>query len=744
MYKKNSDMLLFFIGFFFAINSLFFIAIEVEQMGLFFILNLKSVYALYLVLVLIFAYLIFLRRKNLNLNLFKKLLIMFLPTVLIWVYGFIESIHFNYFFKFLADLYFIGVCFYFLFIIQKYEKISDFLNEFGSLKKINFANLFKFKKNIVIFIVLLVFVINLSFGLFHLSKYAAVDEALWTGGRITKFWSNIQDREWEKTRVSDKPGITVAILSGAGLNWVDPKDDKYNNYNFVEKRNFVFRFPILLFSSLMLFVFFFALKRLFGRTVSMVSVILIGLSPLLIGISTIINPDAILWIFTSISIIFYFLYIKDKKNKDLYLSGVFLGLSLLTKYVANILYIFFLVLIFLNFLFNREKNASVREYFKKSFFDYIILVFFSLLTFFVLLPAAWVEPIKIFESTILSQAFEKFLPLFLIILFFIILDMVVLKNKIISFVFEYISKFNNLIFKFIVAAFSLISIFIITNVYFGTKWLDVEKILASPKTSFEFSNTLQLFLANFHSLLFGITPIVLLGMAYFLFKSLKNKEVKKEFYYIFYLLIFIILYYLGSSFNEVSATVRYQIILYPLASIIAAFGLTEFYKNCDILEKYKKITLTLLIVVSAFSVYMIKPFYFSYANFLLPKKYVLNLKDMGDGSYEAAQYLNSLPRAKDLTIWTDKRGVCQFFVGEKCHSTFSFEQKELNSFDFVVVTSGRESRTTNMILNRFYGVSVKTPRIDKIYKEEDFDFKLEIGGRPNNFIKVVSGDKLKK
>ena len=29
-------------------------------------------------------------------------------------------------------------------------------------------------------------------------------------------------------------------------------------------------------------------------------------------------------------------------------------------------------------------------------------------------------------------------------------------------------------------------------------------------------------------------------------------------------------------------------------------------------------------------------------------------------------------------------------------------------------------------------------------KEEDFDFKLEIGGRPNNFIKVVSGDKLKK
>ena len=142
-------------------------------------------------------------------------------------------------------------------------------------------------------------------------------------------------------------------------------------------------------------------------------------------------------------------------------------------------------------------------------------------------------------------------------------------------------------------------------------------------------------------------------------------------------------------------------------------------------------------MVNLYSLNSIRPFYFSYASSLLPEKYVLNFKDMGDGSYEAAQYLNSLSNPGGIEIWTDKRGVCMFFIGE-CNSGIGFENEDAVNFDYFVVSSGRESRTTTMTLNRYEGGNDKILRLDKLYDEENPQWKLEIGGRPNNFVKVIS------
>ena len=38
---------------------------------------------------------------------------------------------------------------------------------------------------------------------------------------------------------------------------------------------------------------------------------------------------------------------------------------------------------------------------------------------------------------------------------------------------------------------------------------------------------------------------------------------------------------------------------------------------------------------------------------------------MGEGSIEAANYLNALPGAGEMTIWSDKGAVCEAFIG-KC------------------------------------------------------------------------------
>ena len=70
------------------------------------------------------------------------------------------------------------------------------------------------------------------------------------------------------------------------------------------------------------------------------------------------------------------------------------------------------------------------------------------------------------------------------------------------------------------------------------------------------------------------------------------------------------------------------------------------------------------VALNVISILMISPFYFSYTNNLLPKTYIIN-GAWGYGGYEAAQYLNNLPDAKNITVWVDVYGVCEFFVG-KC------------------------------------------------------------------------------
>ena len=118
--------------------------------------------------------------------------------------------------------------------------------------------------------------------------------------------------------------------------------------------------------------------------------------------------------------------------------------------------------------------------------------------------------------------------------------------------------------------------------------------------------------------------------------------------------------------------------------------------------------------------------------FLLPKKYYLNLKDMGSGSYEAAQYLNSLPDAKKITIWSDKKGVCTFFAGS-CSTSLTLSNLRSSRFDYFVLSSGRESRTTKMtVLETFNGLT-----FDKLYSSNNWIYKLELGNRPGNYVKII-------
>lgn len=767
------NFLLAFVSIAFAGNTFLYLHLKIYRSNVLKSIGIGKIDFIYgFLLLAFFFWLVYVIGKKAGASIIlKKIFLTFLPMELVLFYGYIfnkigyDKNIFNYTLRPFVGVYLIMVCFYFLFKYKNYKKIGEFFREFGSgyendipveksisSKDLNlsekFITWFKKKGVLAFFVLFSVIVLNLGFGSYHLAEFAAVDEPLWTYDRIPKFWSNTIEGEFWKTMISDKPGITVPIISGTVMHWTNPiyyksakwNEDSLKNYIDIKEMNFSLRFPILLFNALMLVVFYFLIKKLLGNFIALISSILIGLSPLLLGISSIINPDSLLWTFTPLSLVAYFVYLNDRRSKYLYWAGIFLGLAVLTKYVANILYIFFFALIFLEYILHRAKyeNISAGNYFKKAFADYFILIFFSLLTFFLLLPAAWVDISRVLEGTILSKAFVSIWPVFLAIIGLIIADIFIFKDKFISPAVNFLSKYRFVFILGINLAFAILIIATLVNTYLGMKFYDLEAILASPKSSKTFGGLTGLMLANFYSLIFGLTPLAFLAMFYSSLSNIFSRKVNEKKAWFTYIALFIILYYLASTVEGVSATIRYQIILYPLAMILAAIGIYQII-NIGIIKKYNASWLVFLIILagSIYSLNSIKPFYFSYASDLLPKKNVLNLKDMGDGSYEAAAYLNRLPDSSSLIIWTDKRGVCVFFDGT-CRSGFSFSSSE--KIDYFVVSSGRASRTTKMTAGKASEGDAVSVALNKIYSENNYAYKLEIGGRPNNFVKIISGN----
>lgn len=750
MFKKNAFLnpisnkkISFLFSAFFLANSFYYAYHAVFTPFVGQIVNCRIIYAFLLTAFFVLAF-CFNNKKDWK-KIIARFVLVALPSAVLILAGYIKYPNdFKRNPRFFANLIVVSASFLLFLKLFGYEKIKDFFSEFLVKKAFGGDIKEKRKSGFLIGIILVaVVLLNLVFGLYHLSKFAAVDEPLWTFDRIPKFWNNVFDGEWQKTMISDKPGITVAILSGIGMNRVNPKEYelvkqegeiRYAVKN-IEEMNLPMRFPILLFNALMLFVLYYFISKLFNKFTALLSVIFIGFSPILLGISRIINPDSVFWVFSTLSLLAYFLFLKKSENKYLFFSAIFLGFSLLTKYVANFFFVFYFALIFIDYFMNKDGKSDWAAYFKKSMRNYLALVYLSLLIFFIFLPAAWVDLGRITEGTIFSRAFLKFWQIFLVIFLAVLGEIYFLKGKISSVILNYLSEKRSFLIKIISGIFLLAVVGVALNVLFGMKGADFESILASPKSSvLGGKNIGGVFLANFYPLIFGIHTIAFLLILVVLIGMIFKK--KDPYVWMVYILILTVLYYVACYLSDVGAIVRYQIMIYPLFFIVASLGANIILERLS-----KNLKLVAVAVIAGFlivSLNNIRPFYFSYASEILPQKYILNLKDMGDGSYEAAEYLNGLPNVKDLIIWTDKRGVCYFFQGG-CLDTFEMNQGM--RIDYFVVSASRQSRTERHIpyKGRHNDFEIQ---VDKIYELESYDKKIVIGERPDNFVKIFSYEKL--
>ena len=115
--------------------------------------------------------------------------------------------------------------------------------------------------------------------------------------------------------------------------------------------------------------------------------------PFVMGLVRSIGPDALLTAFIFAFLCFFCAYLKGNKKMDLVVSGIFLGLSVLTKITALVAF--------------PAIVAGFIVYQKKSLIKYsIIIIAVASLIFFALFPAIWINPVGILKDMLTLGAID--------------------------------------------------------------------------------------------------------------------------------------------------------------------------------------------------------------------------------------------------------------------------------------------------------------------------------------------------
>lgn len=614
-----------------------------------------------------------------------------------------------------------------------------------------------------------------GFGFFHLGQFETTDEHLWKYDRIGSYWKAVQSGAWADTYINDKPGITVALISGLGLlEEPTPKKSErrdlptgeanlFEAYNTqqTEKTNIAFRLPILLFTLLALCLMFFLLTTLFSsQWIALFITLFITYNPLLLGIAQIINPDSFFWIFSFLATIVFLSWLQFHHTRLAFLTGVFLGFALLSKYTAFLLLLFFFILTFSHFIFVSTQKFS-RSWIFNTFKSFSLIFLVAAVTFFVLLPATFLNPALFFKG--FSQFFLlKHWPYWVGIAttgsIGIWLGYKFLQDTSLATIEGFFHQYRLLLFRILSVLFLLLYVTILINSWTGQILSPVEALrdsaYANEPQAFNFRPVLEknapvlekwfkLYLMEGAPLVFSLTPIMLLLIFIgalaghtALFRPMTR-------HILFSVFCFTLLYLTATIFAKVVTNARYMIMLYPLLALAAGLvlsDLSEFLtKRFNLKHSFVYTIVAICIILSSsLTLWIIKPFYFSYTNGLLPIDQSIH-DSWGHGSYEAAQYLNALPQAESLIIWSSSDTVCRFFLG-KCLKSRRIDLSIVKP-DYLVMSK----RGIIKIRNQPIFENNPWPHRDPAYYVSKLqtgpDWRLEILGRPDNFLNIVRFEK---
>lgn len=584
------------------------------------------------------------------------------------------------------------------------------------------------------------------FGCYHLTQFITADEHYWIYERIPAYWQAWQDGKPKKTFINDKPGVSLALVSGiALLSHPNPADhctelaNRYYKCHTEETASllFAFRFPILLFNGLILVYLFGLIRKLTNRWIALWTITLTALSPIILGISQIINPDALLWSTSTAGLLSFYAVLKFRKVPYIIATIVFTTLALLSKYTALILLPFFVILSFIEFLarypLQDKPNLSLRMLARYLVWVGIIGGGIGALSILAL-PAILANPsiLRDYLETIANKRDLIIMSICFVAL--VEIDLLLLRGR-------YIWLFRKFLFgsslwlRIITWSFGLFLLTVILSRWIAPAWhifslpFDLKDI-TDARYFGTLPNLPEILLLEWSPVVFSLTPIALIGLSYLLVRLGEKTRPIYSFLSVS-LIIFLIGFTALLVHSNVLATARYVILFYPLLALLASIG---FWHLADrLLLHFPKVKLWISLTLFVFSLVTLTlsaPFYFNYTNFLLPKNSLIH-DAWGYGGYEAAQYLNQLPDAKNLTIWADYYGVCEFFVGN-CVTAYTLDKEKVR-LDYYVLTRRGKIR----YMPRYPNWEIKSGiTAYRYYADPNPLWSLEIGDRPGNYVKV--------
>lgn len=587
------------------------------------------------------------------------------------------------------------------------------------------------------------------FGLQHLTQFETADEHLWISnpyeGRIQKYWYAAAEKRWENTRINDKPGVSLAFISGIGMWFENNVDDKlvrkenlWSIYNpsKQEETYRIYRLPLVIFNGILALYFFLAFWRLTKKHwLALAAASFILLSPVLIGISQIINPDTLLWSFSFAGILSFLLFLTNTRFIDGFLTALFLGLALLSKYVAILLFPFFMAMLLGYILFEYQKLTEQRKFRRKAIFislGFLLISAGGIGVFALLMPAVLAKQ-GLLSKTLFNFRGQK--DIFYVCAYlstFILADAIFLKSFIVKFFAKYLQFLKIILPKALYLFLTLVVLTILATWSLEKDFLHLNDPGFNEKNLRNFSPYYQL-MVQAKPLVFALTPITLFLMLFAWIKSIFRKS---EFDYLLLIFsAFIAVYLLAITEMKVLVHVRYSISIFPAALAIAGIGFYEIVKRLKARESF--VLLLIALFISYNNIEKIKPFYFNYASDLLPKNSRISTS-WGYGGHEAVNYINSQGDPQNMKIWTNYYGVCPFFKG-KCSAEGVvkwMKDSEVANFDYIVTSKP--------------GMNKNAPglkRINQIIATDNPEWELDIDDRPGNFIrvyKVVLSEEIKQ
>ena len=529
----------------------------------------------------------------------------------------------------------------------------------------------------------------LFFGTYHLGKFMSVDEPKWLDIRVPQLYQAIETHDWAATYINDKPGILPAALAGTVNFFLDRNDFGPEN---LENYLFWWRFPIVFFNFLMLPLIWYLLKKLFDKKVALLAIGLIALNPILIGIGQIVNPDATLWSTALISVLSFFLYLKTNKSRYIYLSGLFLGLALLSKYFASIFFVLFFLIIYIEYLYGLTTKGQLC----RRAIDVALISIISIGIYALLFPATWVNPSQILIGTIGSPILAPGIKPILIGMILVFIEIFFIKGKITTWLRDkdITTKYLSIVLS---VAFCLFNTLLLLNILLHYQFFNPDNFLLGAFAKGQQQLSGDFFTSGYTILLTQTLPLLIGANLFFILAIFKKVEIREN---LFVTSVFVLttIFLVGGTLGNFVVDARYQIVLYPLYCILAAIFFILITK------KYFIVLTTALLGISFVILWNVLPFPYLYTN-ILNFQHSTITEAWGFGGYEVAQQLNRLPNATELVIWSDREGVNEFFVG-KTYWRGSDNPFEHHDIDYFVLSRGGQIIFRNTGSGRYYQIGI--------------------------------------